>query len=116
EFLSLYSYHKTVRAELVEALPFTFQEKYSPSTSSGRTDVGCSMGIHSIPNSSRASSLILDGSHGGSHTRLTTASRMPGTDSTRSSTSCGIDSATGQWGVVRVMVIVASPSSLTSTP
>src|SRR6476469_1274512 len=71
--------------------------------------------VHSIPNSSRASSLIFDGSHGGSHTRLTTESRMPGTDITRSSTSCGIDSATGQCGVVSVMVMVASPSSLTST-
>src|SRR6185295_11473739 len=64
--------------------------------------------VHSIPNSSLASSLIFDGSHGGSQTRLTTASRMPGTDSTRSSTSFGSDSATGQCGVVSVMVMVAS--------
>src|SRR6476661_1478352 len=71
--------------------------------------------VHSIPSSRRASSLIFDGSHGGSQTRLTTASRMPGTDRTRSSTSPGMDSATGQCGVVSVMVIVASPSSLIST-
>src|SRR4051812_41223837 len=71
--------------------------------------------VHSIPNSNRASSLIFDGSHGGSQTRLTTASRIPGTDSTRSSTSCGSDSATGQCGVIRVMVTVASPSSEMST-
>src|SRR6185503_18938657 len=50
--------------------------------------------VHSIPNSSLASSLIFDGSHGGSQTRLTTASRMPGTESARSSTSFGSDSAT----------------------
>src|SRR6476619_2193270 len=67
------------------------------------------------PHSSRASSPILEGSHGGSQTKLTTASRMPGTDSTRSSTSFGSDSATGQWGVVSVIVMVASPSSLIST-
>ena len=43
--------------------------------------------VHSIPSSSRASSLIFDGSHGGSQTSFTSASRMPGTDRTRSSTS-----------------------------
>ena len=73
-------------------------------------------GTHSIPSSSRASSLILAGSHGGSHTRLTSASRTPGTVATRSSTSPGIDSATGQCGVVSVIVTTTSASGLTWTP
>jgi hypothetical protein len=46
---------------------------------------------------------------------LTSASRIPGTDSTRNSTSFGSDSATGQCGVVKVMVTTASPSSEIST-
>ena len=45
----------------------------------GGPDAGLGFGHYSIPSSSRASSLILVGSHGGSHTSLTSASRMPGT-------------------------------------
>ena len=41
---------------------------------------------------------------------------MPGTAETRISTSPGIDSATGQCGVVSVMVTTAAPSLDTSTP
>ena len=41
---------------------------------------------------------------------------IPGTDAARNSTSPGMVSATGQCGVVSVIVIVASASSSTSTP
>src|SRR5690606_41826455 len=71
---------------------------------------------HNIPSSSRASSLILAGSHGGAHTTLTWASRTPGTELTRSSTSPGIDSAAGQRGGVSVTVTMTAPPGLMSTP
>src|SRR6187399_1763627 len=83
---------------------------------SGGTLAKFALAHHSIPSSRRASSLILAGSHGGSHTRLTSASRTPRTEEMRSSTSAGIDSATGQCGVVRVIVTATSASGLTSTP
>ena len=44
------------------------------------------------------------------------ASNQPGTLAARSSTSPGMVSATGQCGVVSVMVTVTSLSSSTSTP
>ena len=64
-------------------------------------------GHQSIPNSSRASSDIFCGSQGGSQTSSTSASPMPGTAPTRSSTSPGMDSATGQCGVVSVIFTLA---------
>jgi len=47
---------------------------------------------------------------------LTSASRTPGTAATRISTSPGIDSATGQCGVVSVIVTATEASGETSTP
>src|SRR3546814_3982931 len=69
---------------------------------------------YNIPSSSRASSLIFCGDQGGSQTRLTSASPTPGTAPTRSSTSAGIDSATGQCGVVSVIVTSAWPSLIST--
>src|SRR3546814_7116013 len=62
----------------------------------GRSSSSKPAGIHNIPSSSLASSLIFCGSHGGSQIRSTSAVAIPGTEPTRSSTSPGIDSATGQ--------------------
>src|SRR5205085_5948182 len=70
---------------------------------------------HSIPSSSLASSVIFCGSQGGSQTSSTSASPTPGTAPTRSSTSPGIDSATGQCGVVRVILTRAWCSGVIST-
>src|SRR3546814_197503 len=69
---------------------------------------------YNIPSSSRASSLIFCGDQGGSQTRLTSASPTPGTAPTRSSPSAGIDSATGQCGVVSVIVTSAWPSLIST--
>src|SRR3546814_2062361 len=69
-----------------------------------------------MPSSRFASSDSFCGSQGGSHTRLTSAWPTPGTAPTRNSTSPGMDSATGQCGVVSVMVTTAWASSSISSP
>src|SRR5690242_5782272 len=63
----------------------------------------------------RASSDMRLGSHGGSHTILTLASRTPGTPATAFLICCGNSAAEGQFGLVSVisMLTVRSSSMLT---
>jgi hypothetical protein len=60
-------------------------------------------GRHSMPSSSRASSLIRSGPQGGVQTSLTRTSLTPGTARIAASTSPGMLAATGQAGVVNVI-------------
>src|SRR5215475_14171622 len=67
--------------------------------------------FHSIPNCSLAESDILLGPHGGSHTISTFACRTPGIALILDCTWSGNDVATGQFGVVNVILICTSPVS-----
>ena len=58
---------------------------------------------------SLAASLSISGSHGGSHTRRTSAPATPSMAATRACTSPGSEPATGQAGEVRVMSMATAP-------
>src|SRR5438067_6368079 len=73
-----------------------------------RSFIACN---HHMFSTVRASSDMRLGSHGGSHTMLTLASRTPGTPATAFSTWCGISSAEGQFGVVKVISMFTMRSS-----
>ncbi len=63
----------------------------------------------------RASSLILEGSHGGSKVSSTWQERTPGMVVTAFCTQPGMSPATGQPGAVSVISTITSRSSDTST-
>ena len=64
---------------------------------------------YNSPSSSWASSDIIERSHSGSNTRLTTTDFTPSTDSIFILTSSIMNSAAGQLGAVRVISSVTSP-------